>query len=283
MRIHIATFVLTLIICSSCDYLEVQEKEVNSSEIVAIVNTEKLFRKDLKEILPNNISKQDSIVLVNGYINDWAIKQLLLKKAETNSSKNDIEEINLLVKDYKESLLINNYKERLIKQQLDTVVNDEEIEGFYKENKENFKLNEELLKIKYLHFDNNIINKKEFTTLFKSDNIDDLEELEKQQLSFKYYQFNDSIWTRLDKVLLKLPFSKEKLLKKTEFLQKQDSLGLYLVAIKDVLVRNDIAPLSYIKPTIRQMILHKRKIELIRDIEKILVKDATKNNNFKVY
>jgi hypothetical protein len=83
--------------------------------------------------------------------------------------------------------------------------------------------------------------------------------------------------------LLKLPFSKEKLLKKTEFVQKQDSLGLYLVAIKDVLVRNDIAPLSYIKPTIKQMILHKRKIQLIRDIEKILVKDATRNNNFKVY
>ena len=150
-------------------------------------------------------------------------------------------------------------------------------------NKENFKLNEELLKIKYLHFDNNIINKKELIKLFKSDEIEDLEALEKQQLSFKYYQFNDSIWTPLDKVLLKLPFYKENLLNKTKFLQKQDSLGLYLVAIKDVLVRNDTAPLSYIKPTIKQMILHKRKIQLIRDIEKILIKDATKNNNFKVY
>ena len=31
------------------------------------------------------------------------------------------------------------------------------------------------------------------------------------------------------------------------------------------------------------MILHKRKIELLRDIEKIIVKDATQNNNFKIY
>jgi hypothetical protein len=83
--------------------------------------------------------------------------------------------------------------------------------------------------------------------------------------------------------MLKLPFSKDNLLKKIEFVQKQDSLGLYLAAINDVLVRNDIAPLSYIKPTIKQMILHKRKIQLIRDIEKILVQDATRNNNFKVY
>ena len=83
--------------------------------------------------------------------------------------------------------------------------------------------------------------------------------------------------------MLKLPFSKDNLLKKIEFVQKQDSLGLYLAAINDFLVRNDIAPLSYIKPTIKQMILHKRTIQLIRDIEKILVQDATRNNNFKVY
>jgi hypothetical protein len=110
-----------------------------------------------------------------------------------------------------------------------------------------------------------------------------LEELEKQELSFKFHQFNDSIWTQLDKVLLKLPFSKDKLLKKSKFIQKQDSIGLYLATIKDVLPRNSIAPISYITSTIKQMILHKRKIELLRDIEKIIVKDATQNNNFKIY
>jgi hypothetical protein len=96
-------------------------------------------------------------------------------------------------------------------------------------------------------------------------------------------QLNDSVWLDLDQILLKLPFSKENLLKKSKFIQKQDSLGLYLVAIKDILHRNEIAPLGYIKETIKEMILHKRKIELIREIEKIIVKDATKKNNFKVY
>jgi hypothetical protein len=279
----ISVLFLMVFIATSCSYFRVEEKEDNPSEIIAIVNTEKLFRLDLKDVIPNNISSEDSIVLVKGYINDWAIKQLLLKNAETNSSLEDVNEIKTLVKDYKESLLINSYKERLIRQQLDTIINENEIDDFYDKNKENFRLNEELIKIKYLHFDNNIINKKEFINLFKSDDIEDIEQLEKQQLSFKYYQFNDSIWMQLDKVLLKLPFLKEDLLKKTRFIQKQDSLGLYLATIKDVLIRNDTAPLSYIKPTIKQMILHKRKIELIRDIEKILVKDATKNKNFKEY
>jgi hypothetical protein len=278
ISIFFCVFLLT-----SCDYLLVQEKEDNTSEIVAIVDTDKLFKEDLKNVLPRNISKEDSLIIVKSFIQDWAVNKLLLKGAANNNTSASLRNINKLVQDYKESLLINNYKEELIKQQLDTVISNDEVEQYYLVNNENFKLNEVLVKSKYLYFNYAINDQKEIVKLFKSDKINDAEELERQQLSFKIYQLNDSIWTELDKVLLKLPFSKENLLKKSKFIQKQDSLGLYLVAIKDVLNRNDIAPLSYIKSTIKEMILHKRKIELIREIEKIIVKDATKNNNFKIY
>ena len=278
---------LTILFCvltlTSCDYIKLQEKDAPKSEIIAIVNTYKLFKEDLKDFLPRNISREDSLILVKSFIQDWAVKKLLLDAAANNNTQESLKNINNLVQDYKESLLINNFKEALIKQQLDTIIFDDEVEAYYLINNENFKLNEVLVKFKYLYFDASVINKKEIVKFFKSEEIEDAEELERQQLSFKMYQLNDSIWTELDKILLKLPFSKENLLKKSKFIQKQDSLGLYLVAIKDILRRNDIAPLSYIKPTIKEMILHKRKIELIRDIEKIIVKDATKNNNFKIY
>ncbi|WP_299014083.1 hypothetical protein [uncultured Polaribacter sp.] len=280
---RIACLLFCLIGLASCDYFAVEEKQVNESEIVAIVNTEKLFKQDLKGILPDNITKEDSLVLVKNFINDWAVKKLLLKNAETNNSSKALDNINKLVQDYRESLLINYYKEELIKQKLDTVVLESEIADYYISNNENFKLNDVLVKVKYLHFDESIKDKKKIIAYFKSDKIEDTEMLEKQQLSFKIYQMNDSVWTQLDKILLKLPFSKANLLKKTKYIEKQDSLGLYLVAVKEVLNRNDIAPLSYIKPTIKEMILHRRKIELIREIEKTIVKDATENNNFKIY
>lgn len=278
---------LTIFFCvftlTSCDYIKLQEKDAPTSEIIAIVNTYKLFKEDLKDFLPRNISREDSLILVKSFIQDWAVKKLLLDAAANNNTQESLKNINSLVQDYKESLLINNFKEALIKQQLDTIISDDEVEAYYLINNENFKLNEVLVKSKYLYFDASVINKKEIIKFFKSEEIEDAEELERQQLSFKMYQLNDSIWTELDKILLKLPFSKENLLKKSKFIQKQDSLGLYLVAIKEVLHRNDIAPLSYVMPTIKEMILHKRKIELIREIEKIIVKDATKNNNFKIY
>lgn len=282
MKQFLSLFIILFFI-TSCEYFDLQGKEEAEPEIVAIVNTEKLFKDDIKAILPKGISKNDSIVLVKSFIRDWGLKKILLLKAEKNSSQENIDEINNLVKDYRESLLINNYKELLINQQLDTTIYASEIQDFYELNKENFILNEELLKVKYLHFDHNIVNQKELIKLFKSDKIEDVEALEKQQLSFKQYQLNDSVWTPLDKVLLKIPFSRDILLNKTKYLEKQDSIGLYLISIKDVLVSNSIAPLSYIKPQIKQMILHRRKIELIKEIEKIIVQDATKNNNFKIY
>jgi hypothetical protein len=280
---RILSIFLCVLMFSSCDYIMVQEKEGRASEIIAIVNTDKLFKEDLKDLLPKNISREDSLILVKSIIQDWAVKKLLLDAAADNNTLESLSNINNLVKDYKESLLINNFKEALIKEQLDTIVSEEEVERYYAVNNENFKLNEILVKSRYLYFNASLINKKEIINLFQSKEIEDAEELERQQLSFKIYQLNDSVWTELDNILLKLPFSKENLLKKSKFIQKQDSLGLYLMAIKDILYRNEIAPLGYIKETIKEMILHKRKIELIRDIEKIIVKDATKNNNFKIY
>ena len=67
-----------------------------------------------------------------------------------------------------------------------------------------------------------------------------------------------------DVLIADLPILKEensKVLKKPNFTQLQDSLGVYLVKIEAILKTNDIAPLSYVKPTIEQIILNKRKQE----------------------
>ncbi len=76
---------------------------------------------------------------------------------------------------------------------------------------------------------------------------------------------------------------KKQLLKKEFFIQKEDSISLYLVTVKQVLKRNDLAPKSYITPTIRQMILHQRKLLLLRNIEETLIEDAQKKEQFEIY
>ena len=276
-------FILVFILFLSCDSIEFQKKDIITNKPIATINNKSLFKEDVASLLPKNVDTKDSIVLIRSIINSWAIQQLLLLKAEENTTKNDNSEVDKLVSEYRQALLINGYKERLIKQQLDTLIEQKEIADYYKLNSKNFRLNEELIKTRYLHFSNDLLDKKEVVQLFKKGAIEDLEALELRQLTFKMMMLNDSVWTSLENVMLKMPFSRNNLLKKTKLFQKEDSLGLYLVAIKDVLLRNQIAPLSYIEPTIKQMILHQRKLQLIRDIEKIIVKDAIQNKNFKIH
>ena len=276
-------FILAFILFLSCDSIEFQKKDIITNKPIATVNNKSLFKEDVASLLPKNVDTKDSIVLIRSIINSWAIQQLLLLKAEENTTKNDNSEVDKLVSEYRQALLINGYKERLIKQQLDTFIEQKEIADYYKLNSKNFRLNEELIKTRYLYFSNDLLDKKEVVQLFKDGAIEDLEALELRQLTFKMMMLNDSVWTSLENVMLKMPFSRNNLLKKTKLFQKEDSLGLYLVTIDDVLLRNQIAPLSYIEPTIKQMILHQRKLQLIRDIEKIIVKDAIQNKNFKIH
>ena len=276
-------YILVLILFISCDSLGLQKKDVPVKKPIASVYNNNLFTEDIELLLPKNLEKNDSLVFTRSIINNWAVKQLLLKKAEDNNTQNDNSEINNLVNDYRQALLINGYKERLIKQQLDTFIEQQEILDYYKLNSKNFRLNEELIKTRYLYFSNDLLDRKKVVKSFKKGTIEDLEALELKQLTFKQMMLNDSVWTPLENVMLKIPFSRINLLKKTKLLQKEDSLGLYLVTVKDVLLRNQIAPLSHIKSTIKQMILHQRKLQLIRDIEKIIVEDAIQNKIFKIH
>ena len=111
--------------------------------------------------------------------------------------------------------------------------------------------------------------------------------LDSISIQFKSYSFNDSIWIKLTQVIKKIPAvnseNKNQLLKKSNFVQLKDSLGVYLMQINDVLVRNDTAPLEYVKPTIDQIVINKRKLELIKELEKDITKDAIKNKQFEIY
>ncbi len=275
---------LSLILLQSCDYFTFKKKA--TPQAVARVNDTYLYKDDLMAIFTKDISKQDSIALVNNYINNWIKQQLLLSKAQLNL-ENKKEEFEDLVKKYRQDLFINSYKEAVVKQYLDTVITEDDVDQFYLNNNEIFKLNEELIMLKYIKIAKEDSNKNELAKLFKSTTAKDLERLKEKALFMKSHHLNDSIWIKYSDLINEIPIlkteDKQLLLKKDHFIQKEDSLSLYLVTIKKVLKSNEIAPKSYITPAIKQMILHQRKLLLLRNIEETLIKDATKKKQFEIY
>lgn len=253
---------------------------------VARVNDTYLYKEDLKAVILKDITKQDSIMLVNNYINSWIKQQLLLSKAQLNL-ENKTGEFEDLVKKYREDLFINSYKEAVVEQYLDTKITQDDIDQFYLNNNEIFKLNEELVKVKYIKLGKDVLHKNELIQLFKSTKKSDLDKLKQKALFMKSHHLNDSIWIKYSDLINEIPIlkieDKQQVLKKDNLIQKEDSLSLYLVTIKQVLNSNEIAPKSYITPTVKQMILHQRKLLLLKNIEETLMNDATKKQQFEIY
>ncbi len=130
-------------------------------------------------------------------------------------------------------------------------------------------------------------NIEEIKRRFTRFNKQDKKFLDSISVQFKAQYLNDSTWIRRDKVIAIIPpisvENSDRLLNKTEFLQLRDSLGLYLIAVKDKLNRNADAPLEYVLPTVKQILLNRRKLEFIKQLEKDITKDAIKNKEFELY
>ena len=270
------------VLIQSCSYLK--PKQDSTKKLVAKVNNAFLYQDDIKIILPKKYTANDSAILVSNYINSWAKQQLLFDMAVINL-KEEQKEIQKLVDKYRQDLLINKYKEAIVSQELDTLIVEEDIDNFYNENKEIFKLNEKLIKFKFIQISKDVLDLDRVKKLFKSDKNEDILELEANELVYKSFHLNDSTWIKYSDVLKLVPIIKiiESKITDNNYFQKEDDVDLYLIKINKTLSRNKLAPKSYVKPTIKQMILHSRKLLLLKNIEKTLLNDATKNGKYEVY
>ena len=268
----------------SCDFFN---KTTSDQDAVARVHDTYLYTSEIETIFDSTTFSLDSMTVMNSYINDWATNRLLLDGALLNLSKEEQDTFEELVQEYRTDLYIKLYKDRLIQQRLDSIVSDQEAQQFYDQNKENFRLNEELVKLRYIHLATDYNDGNEVAKLFINFKEKDKVILDSIRLQFKNYFLNDSTWVKRSVVQNSIQpiagTNADKLLKKTNFLQLRDSLGLYLIAVKETLSRNDIAPLTYVRPTINQIIRNKRKLTLTKQLEKEIKDDAIKNKEFEIY
>jgi hypothetical protein len=268
---------------TSCNFF----KETDDRAPIARVNESYLYEDDIKDLVAEGTSADDSILIVNSFVTRWATQLLLLSGSERNLPQEKQDGFNKLVDQYKKDLYTKAYLEALVKKSIDTFVTDAEADAFYQSNKETFKLNDELIKFRYISLPLNAISTDEITKRLTRFSAKDKKFLDSISVQFKSYSLNDSIWIKASQASKKIPVlnseNKKELLKKSNFIQLKDSLGLYLMQINDVRSQNDYAPLAYVKPTIKQIIINRRKLELIKELEKDITKDAIKNDQFEIY
>ena len=286
MIINIKNIIIPILILlgvSSCNLFENKSEE----NAIARVNEAYLYESDFIKQLPENLLREDSILFANQYIDNWATKQILKQHALLNLESSKIEVFDQLAEEYKLDLYTNAYLDALIVRQLDTVISDSEYDTLYKYSKQNFKLNEELLKFRYISVSKDYNDLKGIEKkIIRFDSIDKIE-LDSLSIQFHSFMLNDSSWVKKSQIIKRLPILNTnenlQLLKKSNFIQFEDSIRVYLVRVNDILKRNEQAPKEYVEQTLEQIILNKRKLKLIKQLEIDIRKDAIQNKEFEIY
>lgn len=275
-------FLLFLTICS-CSYFTPGQKP----QSIARVGKNYLYKSDLATLVPAGTSKEDSLLLVRDYIDRWASQKLLIDAAERNLSDAKKKEYNALIKQYKIDLYTRAYIEEVVKNTVDTVVSQDQLKKYYDENKENFKTNGSLVRLRFINL---VKDNPRFETIrskFFDYNKKDKKFWDTYKLQFKSFALNDTVWVDMSQVYEKLPVinpdNRDEFIRSGKKAQIQYKDDVYLIKITNVIDKNQVSPFEYIKPTLKEIILNKRKLELIKKFEKDITNDAIKNKDYEIY
>ncbi|WP_397300794.1 hypothetical protein [Nonlabens ulvanivorans] len=275
-------YIAFLLLLSSCEYFQ----QAQPVDAVVIAGDAYLSQEDIENLLPEQYTKEDSTIIVSSYINNWATERLLMQNARKNISLSQQEQLDKLIEKYRFELYSQAYKQELTKQNLDTVIKLAAIENYFKQHQKDFKLNEDLVQFRYIQLDPLYTDVDMVDKLFNKGSIDAFKKLDSLSLGFKSHFLNDSIWVQKNIVFNRVtkitPSNEERYIKDNKYWKLEDSVGVYLVRFNNVLRRGDNAPLSYVKPTIKQVLLNRRKLNYIKKLEKDLLDDAIKSKKFQI-
>jgi hypothetical protein len=253
---------------------------------LARVGEKYLYPADVRDIFPSNLPENDSILIINNFIDKWIKKQLLLQKAELNLS-DEQKDVSSQIDEYRSSLLIFKYEQSLIKQKLDTVIFPWEIEEYYTENSSNFLLDNTIVKALFIKLPSDAPNLNLLRQLYRSEDEEDIQQLESYCYQFaNKYDFFDDNWIPFSRIQVELPqeiSNPDRYLRYNKYFEQQDSIYRYFVYLRDFRATSEEAPLEYIKNNIKSIILNKRKVQFLNEMENDIYNDALKRGDFTVY
>lgn len=267
--------------CSSIGGTDDSPKE----QALVSVNGKTLYIEDLEDIIPQNLTPEDSILAAEAYIKMWIKNELVYEKAIENlSDKKQIEE---LVENYRRSLTVFTYQEQLLKERLSKKISDKDLESYYNSNSQQFDLNTDIIKGLFLKVPLTSTRLDDLKKWYRQGNDEAVENIEKYSLenAVNYDYFYDK-WVDFTDVMNNIPAiipSSQQFLVSNKNLEVQDSSYVYLLHIKEYVLAGKTAPFEYSKGEIMDILMNQRKEDFIKQFENDLYNTAVNNNKIKYY
>ena len=270
---------------SSCEQINyLYTNYIYNGDVVAKAGDSKLYKSDLQKIVPIGITGQDSLKLVQQYIDSWAQKQFMLQRAEESLPRRD-KDVEAELLDYKAQLLIFRYENMYVEQNLDTLIKEDQMHEYYNLHPDIFKSKDGLIKARVIKLQNSSPNLRVVKKLAKEKGEEKLAQLENEvyNSAYKYTTYQEWVELGLISKELELPINKmQENLVNNSVVEVKDSLYTTIVVVTDYIAPNNVTPFEYNIQKLKGLILVKRKQELISNLHKDVLNSALDNKKLKI-
>lgn len=277
----IGFFSLVFISCQKKTKAEVDEQQ----DPIVSVDASVLYKADVKKSLPETLTPEDSMKAAQAYINAWIEDVLIYNRAKQNIV--DQNQIDALVEDYRKSLIIHTYQDRLLKEYISENVPEKELLSFYEKNKDSFKLKENIIKGLYLKIPLESPELKNFRKWYTQTSDEAVGNIEKKQLQNAVaYNFFFDRWMSFESVMENIPFvikDEQQFLRTKRNIEVQDSSFVYLLNIKEYKLAGGQAPYEFEKNTLVEYYLKKKESDFLKQIRADLYNKALSDKDIVFY
>jgi hypothetical protein len=278
---------MLLTFLGACDFFRFKSGEQNEEDpVVAAVGNQELRRSELAFVLTDKVSLEDSISISNRYIQSWIRKQLMIREAGKTMTFDEAE-INRKLLDYRYALMVYEFEKAHVEQNLDTAIDAAEIENYYQAHKTNFSLKEIIVRTNFLKLEKTNPQNKQVERLLnsKAPNRKELENLSLQSAS--NYFIEDSTWIRFEDIIVSTPIAnhpnKVGLIQNNKTITVEDEIYRYYFKILEYKLQDQIPPKEFVSEEISKILLNKKRVTLVEELQSQIFSRAQENNEFKIY
>lgn len=280
-KIITAALLPAILFCFSCE----EKIDHKGKTPLASVGNKYVYKEDVARFYVANLPINDSVAFVRNYVRGILEDILLFDVAARNVPED--KDIARLVEDYRRSLILNIYQDRLIEQQLRREIPETEVTAFYEKNKELFVLDEPMMRGIYLKISKNAPKIASVRKWIQGVTPTDFENLEKYTLTnaIAYEYFVDN-WRRLESLAAKMPVSAHDLLsrlQKSNVVEFSDTAAIYFVNATELIQKGEQEPLDMAHGEIEELLLNSLKVNFVNEAKRDLLKQAIESGDVKFY
>lgn len=286
MQTFLLAFALLLLCGSGCKYINLKDEAEPEGPWVARAYDQYLLLEDINNKYPGGMTVEDSTFWSRNFINMWIQGQLLLHQATINlpdSAKNFSRQL----EEYQNTLLQFTYEKRLVEQNLDTLITEQEIEDYYNTHLDDFVANRAIVKAFYAMISKDSAQQlRDFRRNIYPLQMEKVEEFCENN-DIPAFHLDTARWLYFDELLNTIPIpnmtNANYYLRYNRHANFSDDYFWYYLYFFEFRLPGDRNPLELETERIEKIILSRRKEALLKNLRREMFEDALENGSFEIH